>query len=400
MLPKVHDISPSLGCDPEFFFKFKGEVIGAEKFIPKQGLEYNPAKTGRIGYDGAHTTTGDGTPSKFIIDGVQAELNPRPNYCRANLANEIAACFKTLKNELDKRGKGFEADFSRTVEISKDRLAELDEKSRKFGCAPSLNLAKETSGVSIDQVDPEVYRVRAAGGHIHIGGRGPGVLPNLDLALGKHHEKTVAMLDLLCGNTMVLVDRDPGNIERRKVYGKASEYRLPKHGLEYRTLSNCWLTSYPLFSLAFGMARLAVQVVADSDFDLDKPKQRFNPSTNKYETRAVDFFEEFSNKVPRKNITDAINANDFDLAMDNYTKIEPLILQVSGDSDRYAIHTSVAKEFHHFVNVVKTKGLEHWFPQDPMTHWTTITECHAGGFSDYLSGTVRQDMKKLNSKVA
>ncbi len=84
-MPRVQDISPNMGCDPEFFFKFKGEVVGAEKFLPKEGIKTSS--------------------SKFIIDGVQAELNPAPNTCRANLGNELVRCFKTLVEELKKTGK-------------------------------------------------------------------------------------------------------------------------------------------------------------------------------------------------------------------------------------------------------------------------------------------------------
>ena len=65
-MPKVVELSPSMGCDPEFFLKDKeGSTIGSEKFIPKGGI--------RVG------------GSKFIIDGVQAELNPAPSTCRALL---------------------------------------------------------------------------------------------------------------------------------------------------------------------------------------------------------------------------------------------------------------------------------------------------------------------------
>ena len=43
---------------------------------------------------------------------------------------------------------------------------------------------------------------------------------------------------------------------RRKFYGAAGEYRLPKHGLEYRVLSSAVLSHPILTHLAFDMARL------------------------------------------------------------------------------------------------------------------------------------------------
>lgn len=362
-LSKVNDISPWLGCDPEFFFRKGGQVIGAEKFIPAEGL------TNKVNRN-LGTFMASAPASKFIIDGVQAELNPRPNTCRANLANEIAACFSTLKTELDARGDGIAVDFSRTVNITEEKLNELDEKSRKFGCAPSLNIYKQQTGLKITDVDPAKYMTRAAGGHIHIG---TGNYAQLTKALTTDHEKTVAMLDLLCGNTSVLVDRDEGNIERRKVYGKAGEFRLPSHGLEYRTLSNYWLTAYPLMSFAFGLARLAVQLIADVN-------------------NSAAYYDAFMSKVKTKDIHDAINNNDFDLAMSNFLKLEPLLLEVTWANSRYPIHVGNITQFKHFVSKVKSDGLSYWFKQDPMTHWTNLPEGHQGGFYDFSLGAVATDM--------
>lgn len=364
-LKLVNNISPNLGCDPEFFFKQGGEVIGAEKVLPKGGLMSSNSV-----YSG----------SKLIIDGVQAELNPAPSTCRALLSNNIVVCLCTLEETLKKQDKGVTVDFSRTVEISKEKLMELEEDSRKFGCAPSSSIYRNATALKIAKVDPTEYRTRAAGGHIHFG-KGPS---NSELyrALTTDHKKTVAMLDLICGNTSVLIDRDKGNIERRKVYGRAGEFRLPAHGLEYRTLSNYWLTSYPLMSFAFGMARLAVQLIAD-------PKEHDN------------YFKAFTSKVKPKKIKDAINNNDFDLAMENYLNIEPLLLEVTKQdyyNDRWPINTFTVEKFHYFVDRIKEQGLEYWFPNDPLTNWRARANNTMGGFGDFMRLQVTNDMAKNAKK--
>lgn len=369
-LPRVTDISPFMGCDPEFFFTSKGEVIGAEKVFKKDGLQ---------------VTAG----SKFIIDGVQAELNPRPNHCRANLANEIVLCFQGLEHELRTNHKGVKADFSRTVEITEANLNELDEQSRKFGCAPSQSIDKKKAAFNIAGIDPATYRVRAAGGHIHIGD----LQGNKDLskvkysqegmlrALTTDHEKTVTMLDIICGNTSVLLDRNVGNIERRKVYGRAGEFRLPSHGLEYRTLSNYWLGSYPLMSFAFGMVRLAVQLIAD-------------------EKNHKLFYDTFTSRVDMEAVHEAINNNDWDLAVDNFHAIEDLICQVASPTSRYPLNAKNMKEFKHFVNTAYVEGMEYWFKEDPVSHWSKAGDRHNGGFYDYLIDTVCTDMHKKAKKAA
>ena len=351
-LPKVLDISPNLGCDPEFFFTFNGEVKGAEKVLPEKGMK-----------------CAEGT---FIIDGVQAELNPQYSNCRANLANSIRHCFIELAAELKKKDPNIKCNFSRTVEISEESLMELKEESRRFGCAPSQTIYEDKTAIKITDVDPTKYRTRAAGGHIHIG-KTLGD-DKLTAALTTDHERTVAMLDLICGNTCVLVDRDVGNIERRKVYGRAGEFRLPPHGLEYRTLSNFWLQSYPLMSMAFSLARLAVQLMASKDKEL--------------------YYKVFMSKVNMKDVHSAINNNDFDLALSNFKKIEQLIIEVSSDYDRHPINSKTLQNFHYFVDTVKEKGLTPWFPKDPLEHWCTVKEGHAGGFYDFLLVDVPNAKKK------
>ncbi len=42
---------------------------------------------------------------------------------------------------------------------------------------------------------------------------------------------------------------------RRQMYGLAGEYRLPPHGLEYRTLSNAWLFHPVIANIIFDLAR-------------------------------------------------------------------------------------------------------------------------------------------------
>jgi len=185
-------------------------------------------------------------------------------------------------------------------------------------------------------------------------------------------DKIVQMLDLICGNTCVLIDRDKGNKVRRKLYGRAGEYRLPAHGIEYRTLSNFWLTAYPLMSLAFGMARLAIELSCDGD------------SYHKY----------FTSEVNMKDVQRAINNNDFDLAFKNFKAIEPMIREVTSDGGHHPINSETMPQFLYFVESVKENGLAHWFPKDPMTHWTTLGEAHDGGFYDFLRINVAKEMTK------
>lgn len=335
-----------LGCDPEFFFKTGRTIIGADKVLPLSGLEC----------DGA-----PGLVSKVIIDGVQAELNPAADKDIREVGMNIAKLF----NVLDSHMKNFErlqCDFSRTVRLSDKEFQELSPDSKKFGCSPSKSLSCGGDNGSIS-VDPMEYRYRSAGGHIHIGHTDDSDVKRV-LLDPEHQVRLVAMLDLLVGNTCVLIDRDRGNVERRKVYGKAGEFRTPKHGVEYRTPSNFWLANYTLMDMVMNLCRLAVLVVVE-DRDM-----------------------EFKKLVSQEAVNEAINTNSFPLALQNFKAIEKYLLSITPIDSQFPINGDTIEDFYHFARM----GVRHWYKDDPVKHWCGVWKGDARfSLHDMLTMTVRKD---------
>lgn len=343
------------GCDPEFFFTKNGQVIGAEKVLPEDGIK---REVGSFANENGSIQKGE---SKIIIDGVQAELNPVPDTCRARLGNEISYCFRTLYKEMEKN-EALKLEFSPLVKVSDEEMQSLSEKSKQFGCAPSKNIGG-LSKMSIK--DASKYPYRSAGGHLHFGV--DSYFPEVKDVLSDP-KTLIPILDIIVGNTCVLLDRDEGNIERRKVYGKAGEYRTPKHGIEYRTLSNFWLRSYPLMSMVFGLSRQAISIVADGHA------------------------KEILKAVNIKDVVKAINENDFDLAHKNFLKVLPIILEITPEVDHFPLHNGLKSEFMHFVK----RGIDYWFKGDTLNHWVTLPEGHDNGFEEFLRNVVNDDMKYGN----
>lgn len=347
-----------LGCDPEFFFSKNGKIFGAEKVLPENGIIYEPGTckhdNGTYKDDGAHTSLKD-TKSKIVIDGVQAELNPRPNTCRANLGNEISACFRKVYDKM-KEDKSINIDFSQVIEISQKEMDSLSEKSKMFGCAPSNNIYNKME--SRITVNPKIYRKRSAGGHIHLGSYSNDTNKALKLP-----ERVVPMLDILLGNTCVLIDKNECNKERRKVYGRAGEYRTPAHGIEYRTLSNFWLQSYQLMSFVTGMARFAVNVIANSlDNEKDSPEN------------------EILNLINKDKITEAINNNDYNLALKNFLTMEKVIVRYGDTSpDHNPLNSKTIDKFKKFIE----KDINYWFKENPLEHWLKLPEGHGNGWETF-----------------
>jgi len=334
------------GCDPEFFFSKEGKVIGADKVLPTEGLSIKSRN------------------SSVIIDGVQAELNPAPSFCREILANNIRHSFSALKKHIEEKGVGI--DFKQTIELTQDELGGMSKKSKKFGCAPSRNAYRGSNKIT---VNPEIYKYRSAGGHIHIGHHYTrDVIKSL-----KNPTRVIKMFDLIVGNTCVLIDRDPSNVERRKVYGKAGEYRLPEHGIEYRTLSNFWLRDYKLMSLVMGLSRVAMGFII---YGYDK---------------------ELLKLVDMKEVRTAINTNDFRLALKNYKKIEKaLYSRIPTNDEHYDINSSNYVLFRYFIK----KGLDYWFKKNPIDSWTGMyssTTC--GGFGSFLDSVVKEDYQNSKKNI-
>lgn len=317
------------GADPEFFFSKDGEVVGAEKILPKDGVSEIVGWKDSSGKEPIY-----GKPL-IVIDGVQAEFNVVPATCRQTFSENLSTCFKKLDAQM--KDKGVTANFAQTVDVTEKEMKSLDKKSQQFGCAPSEN-AYERTKISIK--DASKYMKRSAGGHIHIGKYGG--RKEIDEVF-KNAAHTVKLLDIIVGNTCVLLDRDEGNVERRKVYGRAGEYRLPKHGIEYRTLSNFWLRSYPTVSFVLSLTRFAMNVAADKKVS-----------------------EEILSRVQMHRVEKAINTNDFALAHENFTLIKDILKDIAPeDGPTYPLQGRHMEQFEYFME----KGLDVWFKNDIMTHW-------------------------------
>lgn len=343
---KINKYPLKMGCDPELFINLNNKVIGSEKVLVKDKVK----------------TNGD----KITKDGVQVEFNPQPQTCRAYLGNHIKLSFIDLVKMLQE--KGMEINFNQVVTVSKKEMDSLSDKAREFGCAPSNNFY--TGSVSVIGKDPKVYKKRSAGGHIHLG-----TSYNIDCdkedfivdELVLKPERIIPILDIIVGNTCVLLDRDKGNVERRKTYGRAGEYRVPdKARIEYRTLSNFWLRDYKLMSLVMGLARYAYSIVR-SDLDSILIK-----------------------KVNMKDIQYAINKNSFNSAFNNWKYVKDFIITYTYPSFVYDF--PLCPNTVHLFEFFVAKGLDFWFPKNEIVkRWTAEWEGHGNGWESFLQSKVQEE---------
>lgn len=229
-----------IGSDPEVFVETaKGALIPAFAFLPSKEKPILAAAP--------HTNSGaNKTRNKLYWDGFQAEFDTQADHCMGWQADSIQAGLKGILVEARKHDKTSRLSMRTVFDIPPDMLANSAPEHVAFGCMPSLNAygmeGKKGNGADIPY--------RTAGGHIHFG-------PDHRPKWREDADLIVKGLDAILGVACVALFAKLDDPRRREMYGLAGEYRLPPHGIEYRALSNAWLSHPVIANLVFDLARSA-----------------------------------------------------------------------------------------------------------------------------------------------
>lgn len=236
-----------IGCDPEVFVESAaGSMIPAFLFLPSKE---KPARTPNWSkhFNGHGGTT-------MYWDGFQGEYTTKANYCLGYHGDSIAAGLRGIYDAARKRFKDSKLSLRSVFHLSPEILEGALDEHVAFGCMPSLN----AYGLKVNMPPAREVPFRSAGGHIHFG-------------IGKKNHpkagKIVKALDAVLGVACVSLFAEFDDPNRRKLYGLPGEYRLPPHGIEYRTLSNAWLSHPLIMNMVFDLARKAVIFGKDDYFE-------------------------------------------------------------------------------------------------------------------------------------
>lgn len=227
-----------IGSDPEIFVEDReGKLIPAFKFLPGKD---KPALTANQEY--LFNTFG-GCPMYW--DGYQAEFTTRPARCLGHHGDSIAAGMRGVYDAAKNSFPDAKLSLRSVFNLDPKELATAEEEHVSFGCMPSKN----AYGLKVEMPPPRMVPFRSAGGHIHFG---------VGELWHPHAEKIVKALDAVLGVACVSLFAEFDNPNRRRLYGLPGEYRTPKHGIEYRPLSNAWLCHPMIMNLVFDLARKCV----------------------------------------------------------------------------------------------------------------------------------------------
>lgn len=263
----------SYGCDPEIFVvDGTGTVIPAWMYLPTEKATQRNIK----GWLAGDYTYNAGTlissvqkgkiwqsPSSNFIprkvpaywDGVQAEFAPWAKNCLETLHEGTRQGLKQVLEAARVFDPTAKFTLESVVEVPAKVLVDSADEHIQFRCSQSYNIYDDPGG----QVpDARQYKYRCAGGHIHFG------LPGRATAPGIEH--AIKALDGILGVAGVSLAQGLDNPERRKTYGRAGEFRLPKYGVEYRVLSNFWLSHPGIAMLVFELGRATMRMAESGLF--------------------------------------------------------------------------------------------------------------------------------------
>lgn len=222
-----------IGSDPEVFVEDdKGMCIPAFEFLDD--------KEGK-----SRTRAGSQGGKKMYWDGFQAEFETQAQSCLAYHCDSIYRGLGGVYDAAKKYNKKAKLSIKNVMDVPYNVLQEAEEKYVALGCMPSLNIY----GLEGKIAPPRELPFRSAGGHIHFG---------ISKQSPEMVSEIVKSLDAILGVSCVSLFASFDNPVRREFYGLPGEHRLPKHGLEYRALSNAMLSAPAITNIVFDLARKAL----------------------------------------------------------------------------------------------------------------------------------------------
>lgn len=319
----------SLGTDPEIFVRDGNDLVPAFEFLPDKK---NPKR-----FEVFHEI-GDNLPNNCFAnvfwDGFQAEFNCGAESCIAWIPDRVRCGLIGVLSEARLFRPNAKLTTQNVFQIPVATLRATNDEHVMLGCDASLN-AYGMMGKHVD--NPRKLRYRFAGGHLHFG-----LNTEFQKVSQEDAEKIVRYLDQILGVWAVGAAASIDNPIRREYYGLAGEFRLPPHGLEYRTLSNFWFAHPGITNLVFMMGR----TILHSDL-------KHLDSWVAHPQETVEAINNCDVKKARKLLTD--NATVFKQMFLNYGCLGDAILKLALNGIESAV-----KDIEDFDKNWKLDGQEKW----------------------------------------
>lgn len=251
------EIVRQTGTDPEVLvgngtIQWAGALVKARKATPTVVRPWEV-----VGSKGLMAIPLAGTSSEFRLyaDGAAMEFTVPPSSCHAYLVDYIRHGLWLVSRSMGTSVTKIHPTSTHTFSdywFTGSRVAKED---LDLGCNTSENVYGDRYP-RLEVPDSMKLWTRSAGFHVHFSflDRYKTLLNNEDI------ERGVRFIDWLLGPVSVLMLEGLESPERRKWYGRPGEYRLPVHGVEYRTMSSSALVHPVVTHVVLDMARAAMEL--------------------------------------------------------------------------------------------------------------------------------------------
>ena len=223
-----------IGADPEVFVTVKDVPVSAFDMVPGTKEKPFPVPYGAV-----------------QVDGMALEFNIEPADKEEVFVRNIKEVMSSLEDMLPEDNK---LSIVPSVHFRKSVMDKQPAKALQLGCDPDFNAYT----MKMNKQPKAPKDMRSAGGHVHIGwctGEEP-----LETAHFTSCCELVKELDYFLGLPSLVLD---DNTERRKIYGQAGAFRPKSYGVEYRVLSNFWITNEEYMKFVFAQVNRTFEYLVE-----------------------------------------------------------------------------------------------------------------------------------------
>ncbi len=196
---------------------------------------------------------------KVYADNVLVEMAMPPSSTRAEFLKSIRASILGASKKL---GEGYSLLAKAAHVYDADQL--VDKQAIEVGCNPSFNAYDRCQ----NPIPEFKGGLRSGSFHIHIGH--PGLVGEGMNNIAKKGE-VIKLLDFMVGLPSLSFDEDESSVHRRRLYGRAGEFRPTPYGVEWRVLGNFALRSPELTGLVFDLVAHAMKLVKEDGSIVGRP---------------------------------------------------------------------------------------------------------------------------------
>lgn len=241
-----------IGADPELFAfdKAAGNYISVHNLMSGTKKNPVPVKEGAI-----------------QVDGTAAEFNIAASPTMESFCSRIKVVKEQMESIIRTKNPNVVLVGQPWVEYPEQYWKTIPEEFKELGCDPDYNAY---TGEANPRPDPEKLgrpSLRTGSGHVHIGwlNNKPGYGPDV------HFEDCKKLVQALDKFLLPVIEKHFDNdTVRRNLYGQPGAFRPKPYGVEYRVLSNKWVTDEEATKVVYVLTKLVTSFLWSYKYNLNQ----------------------------------------------------------------------------------------------------------------------------------